>query len=42
MQGSEPIGDAKALLDFAQNQNAGVRRQQPTVEFRHNSLAANR
>ena len=40
--GSEPIGDAKALLDLAQNQNTGVRRQQPTVEFRHNSLAANR
>jgi len=40
--GGEPIGDAKALLDLAQNQNAGVRRQQSTVEFSHNSLATNR
>jgi hypothetical protein len=40
--GGEPVGDAKALLNLAQNQNAGVRRQQSTVELDHNSLAANR
>ena len=40
--GGEPIGDAKALLDLAQNQNAAVRRQQTAVEFGDDRLAGNR
>jgi hypothetical protein len=38
----QPLGDAKALLDFPQNQNACVRRQRPTVKTRHDWLAKNR
>jgi hypothetical protein len=40
--GGHPIGDAKALLDFAQNQNATVRRQQTTVKFGDDWRAGNR
>ena len=40
--GSEPIGVSQALLDLAQNQNAGVRRQQTTIKFRNNGLVAGR
>ena len=37
--GGEPIGDAKALFDLAQNQNPAVRRQQTTIEFGDDCLA---
>ena len=40
--GGHAIGDAKALLDLAQNQNAAVRRQQTAIEFGDDSLAGNR
>jgi hypothetical protein len=40
--GGQAIGDAKALFDLAQYQNAAVRRQQTTVEFSHNGLAGDR
>ena len=40
--GGHAIGDAKALLDLAQNQNAAIRRQQTSVEFGDNRLAGNR
>ena len=40
--GGQAIGDAKALLDLAQHQNAAVRRQQTTVEFGDDGLAGNR
>jgi hypothetical protein len=35
-------GDAKPLLDLAQNHNAAIRRQQAAVEFDVDCLAANR
>jgi hypothetical protein len=38
----QPFGDAKALLDLPQNQNACIRRQRPTVKMRHDWLAKNR
>ena len=38
----QAFGDAKALLDLAQHQNAAVRRQQTAVELRDNFLASNR
>ena len=37
--GGEPIGDPKPLFDFAQRQNAAIRRQQAAVEFDHDRLA---
>lgn len=40
--GGEPIGDAKALLDLAQQQNAAIGREQTAVEFGDNGLAGNR
>ena len=40
--GGETIGDPKALFDFAQRQNAAIRRQQPAIEFDHDGLAARR
>ena len=40
--GGQTIGDAKALFDLAQHQNAAVRRQQSAVEFSHNGLAGDR
>jgi hypothetical protein len=40
--GGQAICDAKALFDFAQHQNAAVRRQQTTVEFDDNGLAGDR
>ena len=40
--GGQAIGDAKALLDLAQNQNAAVRRQQTAVEFGDDRLAGDR
>ncbi len=40
--GGDAVGDAKPLLDFAQNHNAAVRRQQAAVEFGDDCLAANR
>ena len=36
---SHSIGDAKPLLDLAQNKNAAVRRQQTTIEFGDDCLA---
>jgi len=38
----EPIGDAKALFDLAQRQNAAVRRQHAAVKFDLDALARNR
>ena len=40
--GGEPIGDAKALFDLAQRQNAAVRRQHAAVKFDLDALARNR
>jgi hypothetical protein len=40
--GGHAIGDAKPLLDLAQNHNAAVRRQQATIEIDDDCLAANR
>ena len=40
--GGHAIGDAKPLLDLAQNQNAAVRRQQTAIEFGDNRLAEDR
>jgi hypothetical protein len=40
--GGQAIGDAKALFDLAQHQNAAVRRQQTTVEIDDNGLAGDR
>ena len=40
--GGHAIGDAKALLDLAQNQNPAVRRQQTAIEFGDDRLAGNR
>ena len=37
--GGEPIGDPKPLFDFAQRQNAAIRRQQAAVKFDHDRLA---
>ena len=34
------VADPKALLDFAQRQNAAIRRQQASIEFDHNGFAA--
>jgi hypothetical protein len=36
---SHPIGDAKALLNLAQNKNPTVRRQQTAIEFGDDCLA---
>ena len=36
------VGDAKAPLDLAHRQNPAVRRQQATIEFGHDRLAARR
>ncbi len=38
----QAIGDAKALFDLAQNQNAAVRRQQTAIEFGDDCLAGDR
>ena len=38
----QPIRDPKPLFDFAQRQNAAVRRKQPSIEFGHNGFARNR
>jgi hypothetical protein len=35
------VGDAKALLDLTQNQNAAIRGKQTAVELRDNLLVAN-
>jgi len=40
--GGEPIGDAKALVDLAQRQNAAIRRQQAAVKLDLDALARNR
>ena len=40
--GGEPIGDAKALVDLAQRQNAAIRRQQAAVKHDLDALARNR
>ena len=40
--GSEPIGDAKALLDLAQSQKPAIRRQQTAVKVDDNIFAGNR
>src|ERR1035437_1871644 len=40
--GGEPIGDAKALLDLAQQQNAAIGREQTAIEFGDDGLAGNR
>jgi hypothetical protein len=40
--GGQAIGDAKALFDLAQNQNAAVRRQQTAIEFGDDCLAGDR
>ncbi len=40
--GGHAIGDAKPLLDLAQNQNPAIRRQQTAVEVDDNLLAGNR
>jgi len=40
--GGEPIGDAKALLDLAQHQNAAIGREQTAIEFGDDGLAGNR
>ena len=34
-----PTGDPKPLFDFAQRQNAAIRRQQAAVKFDHDRLA---
>ena len=39
--GGEPIRDPKPLFDFAQRQNAAIRRQQAAVEFDHDRFAGN-
>ena len=36
--GGQAIGDAKALFDLAQNQNAAIRRQQTAIEFGDNCV----
>jgi hypothetical protein len=38
----EPLGDAQALLDLAQQQHAAIGRQEPAVEFGDDGLARNR
>jgi hypothetical protein len=38
--GGEPIGDPKPLFDFAQRQNAAIRRQQAAIKSDHNWFAA--
>jgi hypothetical protein len=40
--GGEPIGEAKALVDLAQRQNAAIRRQQAAVKLDLDALARNR
>ena len=40
--GGHAFGDAKTLLDLAQNQHAGVRRQQPAVELGDGLLGPDR
>ena len=40
--GGQAFGDAKTLLDLAQNQHAGVRRQQPAVELGDDLLGPDR
>jgi hypothetical protein len=40
--GGQAIGDAKALLDLAQDKNAAIRRQQTAIEFGDNRLAGDR
>ena len=40
--GGEPLGDAKALVDLAQRQNAAIRRQQAAVKLDLDALARNR
>ena len=40
--GGHAFGDAKTLLDLAQNQHAGVRRQQPAVELGDDLLGPDR
>ena len=40
--GGHAFGDAKTLLDLAQNQHAGVRRQQPAVELGDDLLGHDR
>ena len=38
----QPIRDPKPLFDFAQRQDAAVRRQEPAVELDHDRFARNR
>src|SRR5271166_5702683 len=40
--GGEPVGEAKALFDLAQSQNAAIRRKQTTIKFDHDGLPARR
>jgi hypothetical protein len=40
--GGHAFGDAKTLLDLAQNQHASVRRQQPAVELGDDLLGPDR
>ncbi len=40
--GGEPIGDAMALLDLAQHQNAAIGREQTAIEFGDDRFAGNR
>src|SRR5208282_4714735 len=38
--GGEPVGEAKALFDFAQRQNAAIRRKQTAIKFDNDGLPA--
>ncbi len=38
----EPVGEAKALFDFAQRQNAAIRRKQTAIKFDNDGLPARR
>jgi len=40
--GGQAIGDAKALFDLTQDQNAPIRRQPTAVEFSDDGLAGDR
>ena len=40
--GGEPVGEAKALFDLAQRQNAAIRRKQTAVKLDLDVFARNR
>ena len=40
--GGEPVGEAKALFDLAQRQNAAIRRKQTAIKFDYDRLPAHR